>query len=102
MMQQERKQQVADAMHQILQVQPMVVQTMAQIKAELLGELDAVRRQGMTEQIKEEIITELRLLGIENKRTLNSVQRDLESSLRDFTTDEIAKAVEHLAYRKIK
>jgi hypothetical protein len=28
----------------------------------------------MTDDIKEEILQELRLLGIENKRTLNSVQ----------------------------
>ena len=63
-----RAQQVADAMHQILQLQPVVVQTMAQIRAELMGEIHAVRQQGMTEEIKEEILTELRLLGIENKQ----------------------------------
>jgi hypothetical protein len=89
-----RAQQVADALHEILQLQPMVVQTMAQIKAELLGELDV--RQGMTDDIKDEILQELRLAGIENKRTLNSVQRDLESSLQNFTRDQIAGAVENL------
>ena len=91
-----RAQQVADALQQILQLQPAVVQTMAQIKAELMGEIHAVRQQGMTDDIKDEILQELRMAGIQNQQTLNRVQRDLESSLQDFTRDQIAVVVDHV------
>jgi hypothetical protein len=93
-----RANQIADALQQILHLDPVSVQQIQQIKAELMGEMGVLRHQvtGLTDEIKQNIIDQLEFAGIENKRTLNSVKSYLEVELKAFTSKEIASVTEEL------
>jgi len=95
---QARANQIADALHQILQLDPVSVQQMQQIRAELMGEMDSLKDEitGVTEKIKSDINLELNLYGISNQRTIEECVKEMTRELKDSTGQEIAQVVNDL------
>ena len=94
----QRSQQIADALHQILALDPVSVQEMQQIKAEVLGEIGQLRQDILvfTDQVKDEIIQNLRDAGVHNVRVINEIMIVLKRELKDATHEEAENVVQTL------
>jgi len=93
-----RATQIADALQQILHLDPVSIQQIQQIKGELMGEMDSLRDEitGVTEKIKSDIDLELHLYGVSNQRTIEECVKEMTRELKHSTGQEIAQVVDNL------
>ena len=88
-----RANQIANALHQILAVNPVLVEQMQQIRREVLGQIVDLRNDitGLTEDLKADIIQELQYLGLTNEKLIKEVITKMQNALKQSTEDEIAR-----------